>query len=211
MRLQIELLPIEVLRAPASSFHYLREVIMGYLLLGIVFGHPPLILHDLVNIVFPPSHVNAAVKEFGVGIPFLNVCDSSTLLFTCSLQHGQAYDPSLKTSSKIALLGGEQPFLLSNVEAGDHQEGAMEVDLGFREEASTPFRETLRRFLELVEKDHVWVGMLNWLGPGLVDHVIEACHRSPKVLKFEGPRPPWPLIFSKQKRTVVGEGRGERM
>lgn len=116
MRLKIELLPIEVLRASVSSFHNLREVVMDYFLFGLMLSHPPLIIRNAMNVVFPPSRIDPTVKEFGVGISF-DVSDSSTLLFACFFKHGQAYDPSLKAGPKITLRGGEKPSLLSNVEA----------------------------------------------------------------------------------------------
>ena len=96
MRLQIELLPNEVLRASASSFQYLREVVMDYLLLGLVFGYPPLIVHDAVDVVFSPPHIDSTVKELGVGIPVPQVDNPSTLIFSCPLEHSQANHPALE-------------------------------------------------------------------------------------------------------------------
>ena len=94
---------------------------MDYLLLGLVFGYPPLIVHDAVDVVFSPPRVDSTVKELGVGISFFDVSDSGTLLFACFLKHGQAYHPSLKASTKVTLLRGEKPALLGNVEAKDNQ------------------------------------------------------------------------------------------
>ena len=94
---------------------------MDYLLLGLVFGYPPLIVHDAVDVVFSPPCVDSTVKELGVGISFFDVSDSGTLLFACFLKHGQAYHSSLKASTKVMLLRGEKPALLGNVEAKDNQ------------------------------------------------------------------------------------------
>ena len=88
-------------------------MVVNYFFLGVVLGHPPLIIHYMVNVVFPPSRINPAMKELCVGITFFDVCNSGTLLLACFLEHSQAYDPSLEPSPKVELLGGEQPSLLS--------------------------------------------------------------------------------------------------
>ena len=55
-----------------------------------------------------------------------------------------------------------------------------------------------------MEKDNVWLGVLNGLDLGLLDHLTEAGHRSPKVLEFESLRPPRSLIIGEQERAMVG-------
>ena len=68
MGLGAELLPIKIFVARASPPHDLREVVMDDLFFYLMFSHPPLCMFGTMNVVFPSSGINAAMKESGVCI-----------------------------------------------------------------------------------------------------------------------------------------------
>src|SRR4051812_33381045 len=83
------------------------------------------------------------------------------------------------------------------------------MDFGSREETSAPLRQMKSCFLEVVEEDDVGLSVINMLIPCLLDYLAETGHGDPEVFELESLRPPRPLIIGEQKRTMIGEGRGE--
>ena len=82
-----------------------------------MIGDPTLVMLDPVNVFFSSSSIGPTMEEFCVGISFLQVSNSRTLLLASSLQHGQTYAPSLDASPEIILFGEELSLLLHDVEA----------------------------------------------------------------------------------------------
>jgi hypothetical protein len=57
------------------------------------------------------------VEEFCIGVTFLQISNSGTLLFPGPLRNGQINHLPFEPISKIMLLERERPILLSNVTA----------------------------------------------------------------------------------------------
>jgi hypothetical protein len=87
----------------------------------------------------------------------------------------------------------------------------MELQFSFEEKTLTACSYFLPGFLELLEKALARLDMIYFTIPCFIDHIHEAGHFDPK--KFKAKRL-WFLratIICKKKRTMIRQGRGERM
>ena len=85
MRLDIKLIPIKVNAARACSAHDLGKVVMDDVLFLLMVGDPALCVFYPMDVIFPSPRVDAAVENFCVSIPVLQVRNPSALALSYPL------------------------------------------------------------------------------------------------------------------------------
>lgn len=78
-------------------------------------GNPHMIVLESMNVVLSTPRVDPAVEEFCVCTTLFKVGQSSTLVFSCSLNHRQANHPPLESRAEVVFLVRKLLDFLSHV------------------------------------------------------------------------------------------------
>ena len=119
--------PIQLNTSSFSSFCGLLRVTLDDGSFFIMVGDPSAMVLEAVDEVLASPRVDTEVKEFCIGIPFFEVCDTGSLSFPSTLRHRKGNDFAFEPSPKVNFFGVEGPRFLSNVQSKNDIKGHVEL------------------------------------------------------------------------------------
>lgn len=111
-----DIVPIDVNVSGRSALGDLGEMVLNDGPFMIMFGDPSVVVLETMNEVLSSSMVDSKMEEASVSISVLEVGDSRTLPFPCTLKHGQTNHFPLEPRSNVALVNTKRSKLLGHIQ-----------------------------------------------------------------------------------------------